>query len=385
MIWLFLQPLLAAGPEPDALAAATAGWSTVETDHLRIHAPPTMSGEAREAYARQEEAAVVALLDWFGGTLGQKVELYAWADEAEAARVLGKPLAFANPAALVVHTSPTRSPGHELAHVVVGNRFPGRWSRFVGEGTAVAFDQTGRDLLAEAKVAVRDRRLSTSVREVWSSGTADEAMFYPVAGAFVARLIDRGGKERFLALLEDPSYEGASRLYGDELQGWIDQFQVEVGLSPNPTLAALRARAQARMAEDRRRLEPAVRAEIEALYGRGSMKTEVGRAAYAELVERFPGANRAGCALLYLARVATGAEREAKLRRAIAEYADSWYGDGTQVGSYARTLLALHLAHEGRWDEARTLAAEVAATEPDAVDHEGASLAAALRRAGLLR
>jgi len=71
------------------------------------------------------------------------------------------------------------------------------------------------------------------------------------------------------------------------------------------------------------------------------------------------------------------------LRRAIASYGDSWYGDGTQVGPYARTILAVDLARAGRTEEAKALAAEVRTLFPGAVEHNGARLAGSLGAEGL--
>jgi hypothetical protein len=373
-----------AGPDPAAVATATASWRVTDTAHLHIHAPTSTPSPELDAYARQEEAALVSLMDFFGGPLTGKVDLYLWSDEAEAQRVLGQALAFAVPSSLTVHTSAKHTPGHELTHIVVGDRFPGRWSRFIGEGTAVAFDQTHRAVDTEAAAAVRTEKLSTPIREVWTSSAGNDAYFYPVAGAFVSMLVDKGGKERFLKLLEEPSYEGARRVYGADLDGWIDAFQVKIGLTPDPALEALRARAKARMELDRQRFGAADLTEIDALYKKGSMKTAEGLKAYADLVERYPTSNRAGCSMMYLAQVAKGADREAKLRRVIADFDDAWYGDGTRAGAYARTLLALQLAADGRVDEAKALAAEVAASDPDGVDHGGASLVSQLRSKGLL-
>ena len=198
----------------------------LETAHLRVHAPAALAGLA--AYAAQEETAVVALLDFFGGPLSGKVDLYAWADESEAARVLGKPLAFAVPSSLTIHTPPRHTPGHELTHIVVGDRFPGRWNRFIGEGTAVLFDQTRRDRLAMARDVVKAGGVTGTVRDAWSTSAGEEAWFYPIAGAFAERLLARGGKDKFLALLAEPSLDGARRVYGADLE-WTRIMQSRLG------------------------------------------------------------------------------------------------------------------------------------------------------------
>ena len=51
--------------------------------------------------------------------------------------------------------------------------------------------------------------------------------------------------------------------------------------------------------------------------------------------EEFSGANRIGCALLYLGQMDDIENVEQYLLKAQKEYADSWYGDGVNVGAYS--------------------------------------------------
>lgn len=311
------------------------GWTTLESTRLRFHFPPDSSVKHRDGYAREHEAALGELLSWFGGDLSGKVDFFVWNDDAQAQPVLGRALAFAVPDSLLVHTSPGHTRGHELTHIVVGDLLkPTASSRFIGEGTAVALDRAGRDLPAEATAAVRAAGSKpVSVIGLWGLEDGDDAVIYPVGGAFVTRLIADGGKERFLALLRAPTLARAREIYGADLDTIVTTFDKQVGIDPAAeTLAGLRLRARDRMSKDKAIYSPAELAEIESIYKRGSMKTDDGRKAYADLVLRFPKSNRAGCAALYLARVASGADRTAKLERAAAEFDDTWYGDGTQVG-----------------------------------------------------
>ena len=153
-----------------------------------------------------------------------------------------------------------------------------------------------------------------------------------------------------------------------------------------PSLESLRAAAQARMREDRARFSADEMRQIETLYQSANkdVRAEGARDALQELVAKYPASNRAGCALLYVARMVQGAERENLLKQAIASHGDARYGDGTQVGAFARALLADHYRRTDRVDEAKKLAAEVAAAFPGAVDHSGNRLAEILRKLGLL-
>ncbi len=48
---------------------------------------------------------------------------------------------------------------------------------------------------------------------------------YPIAGAFVDRLLKRGGKEKFLAFFPSQTYAHALVVYGPPLEGWIEEFE----------------------------------------------------------------------------------------------------------------------------------------------------------------
>lgn len=377
-------PSSGGGPVPDVSAE---GWRTEETEHLRVRFSPSALVTDPADYAKLHEDTLAGLLAFFGGPLSGPVELFVWAGDDEAKPVLGRPLAFAIPAARRVHTGPGHTPGHELTHVVVGDVLHPTVQRpLLQEGTAVAFDGSNRDLVAVAREAVRrSGARSVSVFSLWELKDADADVLYPVGGAFVQRLVREGGRERFLQLLREQSSERARALYGAELDTIVTAFEADLVKEPEADpLASLRAAAQIRMAKDRERYSKDDLRAIEALYQLGSMKTKEGREAYARLVRAYPESNRAGCAQLYLARTAEGPEREAMLTRAMTDHGDAWYGDGTQVGPYARALLAEHYAKVGRLDEARAFARAVAKTTPDAVAHDGRPLVAGLGELGLL-
>ena len=90
--------------------------------------------------------------------------------------------------------------------------------------------------------------------------------------------------------------------------------------------------------------------------------------------EEYARANRTGCALLYLAQVSER-DKEKYLKAAIEKHSDCWYGDGVQVGAYARFHLAFHYHRLGKQEQAEALFEEIRRRYPDAVDHRGRRLA----------
>ncbi len=153
-----------------------------------------------------------------------------------------------------------------------------------------------------------------------------------------------------------------------------------------PTLDMLRARAQERMRQDLAIYSAQDFRDLEALYQSANkdLRSPDAREILQRVVKLYPKSNRAGSAVLYLAQLTSGDEREKYLKTAIETYNDTWYGDGVQVGAFARAQLAMFYSVDGRTAEAKSLAREVAERFPGAVDHRGVPLAEILRRQKLL-
>jgi hypothetical protein len=151
---------------------------------------------------------------------------------------------------------------------------------------------------------------------------------------------------------------------------------------PDPALETLRAMAQERMRQDLAIYSAQQLRELEALYQ--SANRNLGGPDAKEILQRvvkeYPQSNRAGSAVLYLAQLSSGPARETFLKMAIDSHGEARYGDGVQVGAFARVQLAALYAAEGRLAEARGLATEVIERFPSAVDHGGRPLAETLQR-----
>jgi hypothetical protein len=151
------------------------------------------------------------------------------------------------------------------------------------------------------------------------------------------------------------------------------------------------AKAKARMEQDVREFTPTELQDIDTLFrgahlnGLGHLPTHEGRAALVRLVTTYPRSNQAGCALLSLAQISKGEQRQTYLRQAIAEHSDAWYESGVQVGALARARLAVELVATGHAVEAERLARELVERYPDAIDHAGTRLSAVLEGLRLLR
>ena len=104
-----------------------------------------------------------------------------------------------------------------------------------------------------------------------------------------------------------------------------------------------------------------------------------------ELIAAHPKSIRSGCAVLKLAELVPGQERERYLKQAIANHSGAWCETGVQVGALSRALLAVQYAGFGKFEEAERYAKELATLFPGAIDESGAPLDDVLEGIRLLK
>jgi hypothetical protein len=128
-----------------------------------------------------------------------------------------------------------------------------------------------------------------------------------------------------------------------------------------------------RTAQDRGKYTQAQLDDAERLYQVANQKwgTPEAKESLQALVRKFPDNNRTGCAVLYLAQMSQGDERAQYLQDCIEKYNDCFYGDGVQVGAYARFLLAKDYKSQGDISKAKALFNEIKAKYVGAIDHQG--------------
>jgi hypothetical protein len=163
------------------------------------------------------------------------------------------------------------------------------------------------------------------------------------------------------------------------------------GVFRTPQIEALRAKAKEQIELERALYSESELQDIEARYRaahRDDFPMFLRREAapiLLQLIADYPKSNRSGCAVLDLARLASGDEREHYLRQAIRNHGNAWCESGVQVGALARARLAVHYAGLGKIDEAEHLAEQLVTGFPGAIDESGASLDNVLKGVRLLR
>ena len=218
------------------LDGSYADWRTLESEHLRLHVQPGAPVDA-EWFLSSREEGLKEIQSFFGAQLPKKIDIYLWQSSEDAERSGLPPLGFARPVMCLIHARPGQSRGHELAHVAeYWADFAWRPTRLIREGTAAAFDLNAADRLWFARTVLQRAGVTgISVEQLWTDrGEASETVMYPVGALLVRRLIDRGGRERFLAFLPDQSLESARRVYGDTLTQIIAETERDLAQPAAP-------------------------------------------------------------------------------------------------------------------------------------------------------
>jgi len=94
-----------------------------------------------------------------------------------------------------------------------------------------------------------------------------------------------------------------------------------------------------------------------------------------DMVRKFPGLNRTGCAVLYLGMMSKDNERTRYFQDCVDKYNDCFFSDGAQVGPYARLLMAQDYLSQDEAEKAKALFDELKTNYPDAIDFKGFVLA----------
>ena len=138
---------------------------------------------------------------------------------------------------------------------------------------------------------------------------------------------------------------------------------------------AYRERFDRRRELDRKKYTQEQMTEAEAIYIQAVSSSNWGSPehlkALKQLLEKFPEANRTGCALLDWGESAPGPESVKYFEDCIHQHNDCYYGDGVQVGAYARLSLANYYNRTGENQKAVALFKEIKDNYSDSIDHCG--------------
>jgi hypothetical protein len=98
---------------------------------------------------------------------------------------------------------------------------------FVNEGIATYFDLSNGDKMSMAQKARKECKIP--IIELWRREdifrSVEQGQAYSIAAAFVGKLLNTKGKDKFMQLLANQTYENAITIYGAELDAMIKEFE----------------------------------------------------------------------------------------------------------------------------------------------------------------
>ena len=206
-------------------------WSTFTTDHFEFRFSPQTEVD-RAWYARSREEAFAVISAWFGGAPEGPIRFHVWSDQAEA-DARGMPvLGFSLAQRRVVPCRLAQSRGHEMTHVISYHALaPTLETGLINEGIAVFMDLNETDRMADARsaLAAATGLPEVAVAALWEDWSLlPTGVSYAVAGAWVERLIEKGGKERFMEFFRDQGLMHAREIYGADLESWMREFDADL-------------------------------------------------------------------------------------------------------------------------------------------------------------
>ncbi len=211
------------------LAESYDDWTTFTTEHFAFHYSPNLAEFDGVAYARRHEEAFAVIMAWFGGGPAAPIRFFVWKDNDEALVANMPPLGFARPELNLVHAGAGQTVGHEMTHIISNHSMqPDHVVGLINEGISVYHDQTERDQFVRARGALTNAsglKVQVELAALWEDWSLlPVEISYPIGGAWVKVLIDKGGKEKFLEFFRDQRLANAREVYGSDLQKWMDDF-----------------------------------------------------------------------------------------------------------------------------------------------------------------
>ncbi len=204
-------------------------WKIVESDHFRFHFQKMTDADI-EKYVLLREQAYNLINDFFNNSLPKKIDFFVWNSRDDAKALLKTDLGFAKPTVCVVHSYYQQTIGHEMTHVISEYTSTNlNKTRFINEGTAVYFDQSGYDKMLLVKEWVKNNNKIIIIKDLWAGqGGYPDELVYPVSGLFVKKLVDNFGRDKFLDFFKNQTYENAKLVFGENIDLVIKAFEKEM-------------------------------------------------------------------------------------------------------------------------------------------------------------
>lgn len=204
-------------------------WTIKESKNIRFHFQ-NMSDQEIKLYVESREKAFNEINKFFNSSLPKMIDFFVWDSRDDARRIVHRNLGFAEPSYCIIHAYWGQTDGHELTHVI--SHYTSaitEKTKFINEGTAVCFDQTNQYRINKIKYWISTNDKKIAIKDIWKNGKEyPDEILYPLSGRFVQELIEKFGKEKFLELFKNQTYEKVQLVYGMELFMFIKEFENKI-------------------------------------------------------------------------------------------------------------------------------------------------------------
>ncbi|RUT77957.1 hypothetical protein [Ancylomarina longa] len=199
-------------------------WEVESSEHFRFHLQNSKIAGNLNIYMAKQEVLYKRLTTFFEYKLTKKIDIYIWADKYEAYRKLKRPLNYSNTDLCIINVSDDENMDFELCHLFVNKIIkPKKRSMLLNEGLAVYINNMDKNLFLLARKSIPKKKFN--VLELWEEPTRYERnLSYPVGGALIEFLINKGGKAKLQKFLEEQTIENAEAIYPNFDQ-WMKTFE----------------------------------------------------------------------------------------------------------------------------------------------------------------
>jgi tetratricopeptide (TPR) repeat protein len=199
-------------------------WITRESTHFTFHFQDTTAVGDVNAYIKSKESAFEEINSFLQATMPRKIDYFVWRDETAGMSVLGRALAFTEPSLCLTHTAPKHTVGHEMTHSISYYASkPVMRNRLISEGVCVYFSTSMKD-----NAELLKNQSVSSIADIWKrGGKGKDELIYPLGGELVGKLIKDFGRDKFMKLLANQSYESAKKIYGADLDSVLEQMELD--------------------------------------------------------------------------------------------------------------------------------------------------------------
>lgn len=204
-------------------------WRLIETPHFLFHLPPQPQVGVIKDYTDQVESVYDTINKFFNATLPKKIDYFVW----NTSRAANRHDVRTMPPFCIVNTTAYQSIGYGIARVLACHVIPFETTTgLVDVGTGIYFNQDWNDKIDWASHILLDDtpHVVVHVKDLWKDWRTYDTVkgVFVFAGAFVQYLLQTGGKEKYLMLLQNQTYDNAKIIYGDALETMITDFEKKI-------------------------------------------------------------------------------------------------------------------------------------------------------------